>query len=324
MIKTLLTSALLSLVSMVVQLLVVLSVPITGKSIGYSLHLAKYQGVVFGVFGVCDLGSDICSSARIGYDSQRKFQGLSESAIQLPSNARYSISKLLVVHVLAFASSGMVLLCTLCTLLFVWSVNAKHRASVAQESSSESGDLETVAKVSTRNDEKTIIPANVTIQLNFQLVMSMFSCLFSLLGLLSDIILFVPHLSYLGWIQIVPIVFQSIATTLMCWTRRTVFSRRHLEEEYYYANDDMRRPKSFRSRVSDDSASDDGFYVYTNGFYSNYGDREFHNQSQQSNTNSWRRHTPMTNRDDETSVNSSQLNGISNANRDRNEQYDQD
>lgn len=314
----LLVTAAFNVVSTIIQLLVVLSAPVTGKSIGYNLSLARYNGIAFGVFGACDYEADSCSELKIGYTYADRAQGgIKGGGIQLPTNARNSISKLLVVHVVALALSGVL---TIVSLLFVTSVWIReirnkihiHDTENGQLSSEQTAVLETQSsstkKLESETSNSNITPRKIDLTpfLNFLLIFSLLSCLFTLLGLLSDIILFVPYLSALGWSQVIPIVFLAMETTLVCFMKRSILSRRHLEGEYYYANDDMRTRQN--TEVIEDDESDDGFYVYTNGFYSNYGDREEYNQSQQSNTNSWRRHTPFNETDDNISINSSQIN----------------
>lgn len=282
MIKTHIIVALLCLISAVLQLLPVLSAPITGASSNYSLHLAKYNGMAFGVFGICFLDTNNCTGPAIGYNSGGMILGDENDnteAISLPSDARSSISKLLVVHVLAFALAAILVVFAVLTMGVVYS-HQKFQKQNKQEGMA----------VLKRTD--------LMIYLNFQLLFALLSCLFTLLGLLSDVLLFVPHLSYLGWIQIIPIVMEAVVAMFVCFMRRSIFSRRHLDEDYFYENDDMRVHNNVDSYLAN-SGSDDGFYVYTNGFYSNYGDREEHNQSQQSNTNSWRRHSPY---NEETSI----------------------
>lgn len=314
----LLVTAAFNFISTVVQLLVVLSAPVTGKEIGYNLSLAKYNGLAFGVFGACNYQTNQCSAPGIGYTYADDPSGVNEEAgIQLPTNARNSISKLLVVHVVAFALSSVLTLVSVFFVCVVWIRELQIRRLI-HSSEDDSGDTEdvildtqstsTIKNLDSQSSSSKTLPRKIDLTpfLNFLLIFSLLSCLFTLLGLLSDIILFVPYLSALGWAQVIPISLLAMETTLVCFMKRSILSRRHLEGEYYYANDDMRTRQ--HTEVIEDDGSDDGFYVYTNGFYSNYGDREEHNQSQQSNTNSWRRHTPFNDTDDNISINSSQIN----------------
>ncbi|CAH6721415.1 pH-response regulator protein palI/RIM9 [[Candida] jaroonii] len=313
--KGLLLVAVLSSISFVIQLLPVISVPLTGKGNNYGIYFAKYNNFVFGVFGLCDYVNNRCSPPKIGYPLSTLLDS-EFGAVELPSNARYSISKLLVVHVVAFAITGMLVLVAFTFIITIWVREKLYEKHIDKNEE----DLDTNRSRGSYDDEtsktsKITRSVNLIPFLNFQLVFAILSCLFTLLGLLSDILLFSPYLSYLGWIQIIPIICLAVLVTMVCFMRRSIFSRRHLDEEYFYPNDDMKAHRNLEVSDPNDSGSDDGFYVYTNGFYSNYGDREHHNQSQQSNSNSWRRHTPFNGTEDEVSLNSSQFHGILNRER---------
>lgn len=321
--KGLLIVAVLCLLSAIIQLLAVISVPITGKLINYNLSFARYNNLTFGVFGICDYTRDTCTPPGIGYPLDHNISINNESGgVELPSDARSSISKLLVVHVVAFALSAILVVVSGMYIGILWTREIKlskliakrelelrnHLEPVAGTDDGENGSTSGSDTPKSNPDEDHLVVVkkpDITPFLNFQLIFALVSCLLTLLGLLSDILLFTPHLGFLGWLQIVPIVFLAFIVTLVCFMRRSIFSRRHLDEEYFYANDDMRGRHHLDVMSSADTASDDGFYVYTNGFYSNYGDREEYNQSQQSNPNSWIRHTPYN--DEDASVNSSHL-----------------
>lgn len=105
------------------------------------------------------------------------------------------------------------------------------------------------------------------------LVFTFFSVLTTLLAFLADILLFTPNLSYLGWLQLIPIVLMALVTSMLCFIKRSISSRKFFESEYRYANDDMRiMRKTYVDEFWNDNASDDGFYVYTDGFYTRNGD----------------------------------------------------
>lgn len=259
----------LSLISWTIQFLPLISVPITGPLINYGLNFSHYNNYTFGVFGVCDVERDVCSQPAIGYPNTDLFyyvisgetvtdEGFAE--IELPSDATHSISKLLVVHVVAFCcTSTLMLECVLlivvlflhesCPELQILRLLKKHNAV----------DVETKAKPRKKD---------ITPYLEWMLVFSLFLFLLTLLAFLADILLFIPRLSFMGWIQLLPILLMALIALLACFMKRSISSRRHLEEESYPA-DEMRNKHGVMPRWVDDLASDDGFYVYTNGFYSN-------------------------------------------------------
>ena len=128
--KGLLFVAVACLFSLAIQLLPIISVPITGPSTGYSLYLLHYESYKYGVFGICDMNSTTCSNSSIGYPSKGNdfykaiyLADLFEEdfgVIQLPSKVRYTISKLLVVHVVSFCFSGCLLI-TVVYLMIIYS-----------------------------------------------------------------------------------------------------------------------------------------------------------------------------------------------------------
>lgn len=311
--KGLVIVVVLCLISALIQLLPVISVPITGASIDYNLSFARYNNVAFGVFGICDYNTHSCTDPTIGYPRGGELlTGNENGGVELPSDARSSISKLLVVHVIAFALSAILMVISYIYMIKLWIQERKIDQVIAQKETElndlQNSNTESIIDNGSHDTSLLIKKPDITPFLTFQLIASLISCLLTLLGLLSDVLLFMPHLSFLGWLQILPIMFLAIVATLVCFMRRSIFSRRHLDEEYFYANDDMRIRRNLDVISSNDTASDDGFYVYTNGFYSNYADRFEHNQSQQSNTNSWIRRTPFN--EDDVSIDSNQFNGI--------------
>ena len=61
---------------------------------------------------------------------------------------------------------------------------------------------------------------------------------------------------------------MALVTSMLCFIKRSISSRKFFESEYRYANDDMRiMRKTYVDEFWNDNASDDGFYVYTDGFY---------------------------------------------------------
>ncbi|ODV87385.1 hypothetical protein CANARDRAFT_26786 [[Candida] arabinofermentans NRRL YB-2248] len=176
--KVTILQACLLLISFVFQLLAVLSVPITSR-----ISLCTYNGYKFGVFGLCD--AETCTDIRIGYRPSEiaKFSGFT-----LPSNARHSISYLLVVHPLA---AGFTLV------LFCMTVMSFHK------------------KLSSSSQFYLLI-----------LLWTLPTFLFSLLAFLVDILLFIPHLDWFGWTILASTVLIASCGTMMCIMRRTTLSRR--------------------------------------------------------------------------------------------------
>ncbi|EEQ40525.1 SUR7/PalI family protein [Clavispora lusitaniae] len=267
----------LCLISWLIQLLPVISVPITGKSINYDLHLCSYNNITFGIFGVCDISTGACSDPKIGYpiedfvtDTESYEDGVTDglSGIELPSNATYYISKLLVVHVLAFFFTSLLLLET-CLILFVSFLDdlrnrsSHHTRWVRQKKTST--DTETSDSFSI--DKLKPIKRDTTPYYNWMVLFALLSFLSTLLAFLADVLLFVPELSYLGWIQLLPISLMALIASLVCFFKRSVSSRKHLEDDVYPANEMRGRARNIAYSVDSDSDSDDGFYIYTNAFH---------------------------------------------------------
>ncbi|CAK7894214.1 pH-response regulator protein palI/Rim9p [[Candida] anglica] len=370
--KGLLFMALLCLGCCVVQVLPIISVPVTGAAVGYNLYLSNYQNYTFGVFGICDMETGLCSKARIGYpgilggaDYSNPASESSFGVVELPSKARYTISKLLVVHVVGFFFSGILLL-VIISLMVVYSYENTPKLRLVDKfrkfprhlkipQKNHSGDSSTIA-VNERNTNERVAMTDegfpnsifnnnndnsehksarklsflpqikiqrqsshkkkkrdITPYLNLMLMLALFAFLSALLGFLSDILLFIPHLSYLGWLQFYPIFASALLASMTCFMKRSISSRRYLDDNRVYENDDMRMRRSIDfSHWEDDSDSDDGFYVCTNGFYSTYNNEErYHRPRSASSNGGWRRHTPRGEAEGETE---SIVNGIELAN----------
>lgn len=179
------------------QLIAILSVPVTK-----TITLCTYDGYKFGVFGLCQ--GDKCSSVGIGY-SDKDIDDV--DGFSLPSNARHSVSKLLVVHPIA---AGFSLILLLSSLLLHW-----HG------------------------------PSNSLRFLFFLLLWTIPSFLISLLSFLVDILLFVPHLDWGGWIVLAATVLIAVSGVLLCIMRRTVSSRRALKRKDAYGNDYQLEPLNY-------------------------------------------------------------------------------
>lgn len=164
-------------VSFALELISVLSVPVTHK-----IALCSYDGILFGVFGYCSIDSGECSSFGIGYDIPSGNDGFS-----LPSNARKSLSNLLIVHVVAAGLSF---------LLFLLVLVAHFER-----------------------------PANSTRYLLFMLLLTLPTFVMSLLAFLVDILLFVSHLGWAGWIVLAATVLIAFCGVLIWVTHRRLSSQ---------------------------------------------------------------------------------------------------
>lgn len=221
-----------------------------------------------------------CTKVAIGYlnlslvETELLLSYLSDgifSTIALPSGAAHLISKLLVVHVVAFILTGLLTLECLFVLLIthvdskfpgasIWVLFLKEKRRELHKAAAEN-QANNRTDPDMKNARRSLIG-----HFSWMLLLSALSFLLTLLAFLADIILFIPRLSFLGWIQLLPIALMALIASLLCFMKRSLASRRHLEEEYRGKNDDMRN-NGVTPRWVDDSASDDGFYVFTNGFY---------------------------------------------------------
>lgn len=264
----------LTLLCWVVQLLAVITVPITGEGTKYRLHLSHYNNISFGVFGVCDVISHTCSEPKIGYTSADDFTYWSESdassvntlsLIHLPSEAAHVISKLLVVHVIALVFTS--LLGIQCCFVVVSDLmqNDKFRLKLLKAKTYLRQKLRRKAPEGLAPSENAVSVAprpkrQVYLHLNVMLFIAIISFLLNLLAFLADILLFVPKLGVLGWIQVVPIVVMALIESLICFMKRSILSRRHLDNDVQNFTTDR------RERKWSEEYSDDGFYIYSNGF----------------------------------------------------------
>lgn len=256
----------------VFQFLPIILVPITGRGVHYDLSFASYRNISFGVFGVCDTASHACSKPHVGYpvarlsyaddDGVESVQfGAFESGghaykIELPSDAVYSISKLLVTHAIAFFFSSLLLVLSAWVLL-ITHVDEHYTGAPMAEG------IKMIFKRAAQQRQGR--KRDITGYLDWMFALAMLLFLLTLLAFLVDILLFVPKLGYMGWMQLLPITFMVLSACLMCVMKRSIASRRHLEEIYPVGND--MRLKHVVEEWNDD-ASDDGFYVFTNGFRS--------------------------------------------------------
>lgn len=282
MFKALLALLSLCLICWVIQLLPVISVPLTSPSV--NIHLSQYGSYKFGVFGICNVLQHVCSDPKIGYPATNSsfYSNLDDptfgdGGVVLPSDVRYTISKLLVVHVVAFCFSSLLLIVTfvLCTVLLIKDVQFKEQLQKIQLDDNQNSNVE--EEYNSSNEDQPDSGSkksqfDLSPYLNVMLVFTLFSVLTTLLGFLADILLFTPNLSYVGWLQLIPIVLMALITSMLCFIKRSISSRKFFESEYQYVNDDMRMMrKNYVDEFWNDNASDDGFFVYTDGFYTRNG-----------------------------------------------------
>ncbi|KAK9459627.1 SUR7/PalI family-domain-containing protein [Lipomyces oligophaga] len=168
------------------QLVSVISVPVID-----SIVLANYEGVKFGVFGYCT--SSNCSTVRIGYPESIVSDDSAD--FSLPSNARHSLTNLLIVHPIA---AGFTLILLILTLLVAFSG-----------------------------------PAHSPRYILFLLVLCLPTFILSLLAFLVDILLFVPHLAWGGWIVLGATVIIAVCSLVFCTMRRTLASREAMRDRAF-------------------------------------------------------------------------------------------
>ncbi|KAL8727967.1 MAG: hypothetical protein Q9166_005732 [cf. Caloplaca sp. 2 TL-2023] len=173
-------------IAFVLLLLSVLSTPIIK-----GIPLASFKGVDFGVFGYCKNGKNgECTGIKVGYatDSNTLFGDDTNSEFTLPNSARSSLSSILVVHPVA------ALLTLVCTTLAA----SSHLHS----------------------------PSHSPRFLLALLILLIPTLLVTLLAFLVDILLFVPHMRWGGWIVLVSTILIVASGVVTCAMRRTLVSRK--------------------------------------------------------------------------------------------------
>ncbi|KPI34384.1 pH-response regulator protein palI/prr-5 [Cyphellophora attinorum] len=170
------------LISFVFLLLSTLSSPVIP-----SIPIATFQGVHFGVFGYCT-PNDGCSGIKIKYTTDGLFDSNENPDFNLPSQARRSLSSLLIVHPIAAFLNLVVLALAAAAHLHSPSHSARYLLGV--------------------------------------LILLLPTLLATLLAFLVDILLFVPHLAWGGWIVLGSTVLITAAGVVTCAMRRTLVSRK--------------------------------------------------------------------------------------------------
>lgn len=249
--KWVLWLTLLTLLCTVLQILPVILVPITGPN--SHVYLSHYQNFSFGVFGICYLSTNNCSAPAIGYPRiNDSFYELFDSEFQvaeLPLSVTSVILKLLVVHVVAFGVSAVQLLLLVALIVFQ-ETEVRMAPSEAEEPI-----VDHPGQRRKRNKVKT---RDYTPFMDWILVFSLVSFLLTLLAFLADILLFISNLSYVGWIQLFPIMSLAIISLMLCFMKRLISTRKFLEDDHVYYYDDMRMRRNSLDWDSD-RGSDDGF-----------------------------------------------------------------
>ncbi|KAL4906767.1 SUR7/PalI family-domain-containing protein [Aspergillus multicolor] len=170
------------LIAFVLLLLSVLSTPIVKN-----IPLATFDNVEYGVFGYCKAGT--CTAIHIGYTTEEiENTGSTDSDFNLPSDARRSLSSILIVHPIA----------AFLTLICLCLAAAAHLHA----------------------------PSHSPRYLLALLILLLPTLLVSLLAFLVDILLFVPHLSWGGWIVLAATIILVTCGVVTCAMRRTLVSRK--------------------------------------------------------------------------------------------------
>lgn len=173
-------------VAFVLLLLSTLSTPIIK-----SIPLGRYQNYNFGVLGWChDDGT--CLSARLGYSTDGLFTSDGTSGTDgdftLPSSTRHSLSSILVIHPIA------ALLALVC---FGLACAAHLRG-----------------------------PSHSPRYLLALLILTIPTLLCTILAFLVDILLWVPHMQWGGWIVLGATILIIASSIVTCAMRRTLVSRK--------------------------------------------------------------------------------------------------
>lgn len=175
---------LMSLAVTVTHIFPVVATPVTG------ITLATFMDFSYGVFGWCytrRLPSHLkfCTKRRIGY---RKLNThVYGDILYLPSESKYSISRLMVVHIIAFINSVVL-----------------------------SGMTAAVA-FTRYGDSPAFVLATALVSLPL--------FIFSLFCFLVDILLFATHLDWPGWLMLVDTIVMAFGCSLLWSWRRTVSIR---------------------------------------------------------------------------------------------------
>ncbi|QLQ80115.1 hypothetical protein HG537_0D01150 [Torulaspora globosa] len=166
--------------------------PLISVPITHSLALSRFLDSTYGVFGWCitnlDVNGTVCTPAGIGYTDLSV--DMSGRKTFLPSMVKYPVTRLLVVHPLSLAFTAI-----------LWFMLLLAMFSSLRSSS------------------------------GYLLIVALFSLptvLFSLLCFLVDILIFISHLNWPGWLMLAATISLAICCSLL-WTLRRSVSIRNYE-----------------------------------------------------------------------------------------------
>ncbi|KAL5361251.1 SUR7/PalI family-domain-containing protein [Aspergillus floccosus] len=165
---------------------VLLLLSVISTPIVKGIPLATFKNVDYGVFGYCKNGK--CTDIHIGYTNDDMTSTGSSSDFNLPSTTRVSLSSILIVHPVA---AFLTLVC-LCMAI------AAHFHG----------------------------PSHSPRYLLALLILLLPTLLVTLLAFLVDILLFVPHLGWGGWIVLAATIIHVSCGVVTCAMRRTLVSRK--------------------------------------------------------------------------------------------------
>ncbi|KAF4553208.1 pH-response regulator protein palI/prr-5-like protein [Elsinoe fawcettii] len=175
-----------------------------------AIPLGSYQGVDYGVFGACQ--ENTCTGIEVGYNPDQFSTDQSGGDFTLPGSARASLSTILIVHPVA----------ALLTLICFGLSFAAHFHG----------------------------PAHSPRYLLALLILSFPTLLVSLLAFLVDILLFVPHMQWGGWIVLAATVLIVASGIVTCAMRRTLVSRK-ARKKRIAENAEMNGANFFQNRMEE-------------------------------------------------------------------------
>ncbi|KAJ4992724.1 hypothetical protein SVAN01_01770 [Stagonosporopsis vannaccii] len=176
-----------------------------------AIPIATYRNINFGVLGYCPNGGS-CKGPMIGYDTETLFQDQPDTDFSLPANSRHALSSILIVHPVA----------ALMTLICFGLAVAAHFHS----------------------------PAHSPRYLLALLIFTFPTLLVSLLAFLVDILLFVPHVAWGGWIVLAATIIIVASGIVTCAMRRTLVSRK-ARKRRIAENDEMNGQTYYANRPSE-------------------------------------------------------------------------
>ncbi|KAL5117757.1 hypothetical protein ACEQ8H_004367 [Pleosporales sp. CAS-2024a] len=172
-----------------------------------AIPIATYRGIRFGVLGYCVAGK--CTGPVVGYDTDKLFRGQPTPDFSLPASSRHALSSILIVHPVA---ALMTLIC------FALAVAAHFHS-----------------------------PAHSPRYLLALLIFTFPTLLVSLLAFLVDVLLFVPHVAWGGWVVLAATIVIVASGIVTCAMRRTLVSRK-ARKRRIAENDDLNGQTFYANR----------------------------------------------------------------------------